>query len=114
MHTVIRLLYRLNLDTLSWTTPSPPSGLQSTPPARTAALAGEDFAASKSVFFFVYLDGFDPDCPIQSSRFCGLRWEGIRREGFVRCLGTLSGCGFFRLTDAFDRPLTSSISSGLQ
>lgn len=36
----------LNLDELSWSTPSPPSGLDSVPPARSAAIAGTDFAAS--------------------------------------------------------------------
>lgn len=42
-------ILRLNLDSLTWDVPSPPSGLHRTPPARSAALAGEDFAASKYV-----------------------------------------------------------------
>ncbi|KAF5363772.1 hypothetical protein D9756_000638 [Leucocoprinus leucothites] len=46
--------YLLNLDTLSWKTPSPPQTLQNTPPARAAALAGEDFAASNRHAFVIY------------------------------------------------------------
>ncbi|KAF9451711.1 hypothetical protein P691DRAFT_796346 [Macrolepiota fuliginosa MF-IS2] len=45
--------YLLNLDTLSWSVPTPPSGLQQTPPARSAALAGEDFAASNRHAFVI-------------------------------------------------------------
>ncbi|KAF8631955.1 hypothetical protein AX15_002116 [Amanita polypyramis BW_CC] len=38
--------YLLNLDSLAWSTPSPPSGLSRVPPARSAAIAGTDFAAN--------------------------------------------------------------------
>ena len=39
----------LNLDTLTWSIPSPPPSLQRTPSARSSAIGGEDFAASKFV-----------------------------------------------------------------
>ncbi|KXN90240.1 hypothetical protein AN958_04031 [Leucoagaricus sp. SymC.cos] len=45
--------YLLNLDTLSWSVPSPPPGLQQTPPARSVAIAGEDFAASNRHAFVI-------------------------------------------------------------
>ncbi|KAI0036714.1 hypothetical protein K488DRAFT_81712 [Vararia minispora EC-137] len=38
--------YLLNLDSLTWAQPSPPSGLGGAPPARSAAVSGFDFAAS--------------------------------------------------------------------
>ncbi|KII94622.1 hypothetical protein PLICRDRAFT_148646 [Plicaturopsis crispa FD-325 SS-3] len=38
--------YLLNLDSLSWFKPSPPANLQSSPPARSAAVSGGDFAAN--------------------------------------------------------------------
>ncbi|KAK2466201.1 hypothetical protein APHAL10511_001843 [Amanita phalloides] len=38
--------YLLDLDKLTWSTPSPPATLNSAPPARSAAIAGIDFAAS--------------------------------------------------------------------
>jgi hypothetical protein len=36
----------LNLDTLTWSTPSPPTGLGRTPAARSATVSGGDSAAS--------------------------------------------------------------------
>ena len=42
--------FSLNLDSLTWSTPVPPLNLKRTPPARSLALSGVDFAASKSVF----------------------------------------------------------------
>ena len=42
-----RFLSSLNLDTLTWTTPSPQGGTSSaSPPPRSAAIGGGDFAAS--------------------------------------------------------------------
>ncbi|TFY74224.1 hypothetical protein EWM64_g9788 [Hericium alpestre] len=38
--------YLLNLNTLIWSTPTPPDGLTNTPPPRSAAIGGSDFAAS--------------------------------------------------------------------
>ncbi|CAL1700948.1 unnamed protein product [Somion occarium] len=38
--------YLLNLDTLTWHSPSPPTQLQGDPPARAGAISGIDFAAS--------------------------------------------------------------------
>ncbi|KZV76045.1 hypothetical protein PENSPDRAFT_727607 [Peniophora sp. CONT] len=38
--------YLLNLDTLTWTTPSHPDGLSQKPAARSQAVSGDDFAAS--------------------------------------------------------------------
>ncbi|KAG6850041.1 hypothetical protein H0H93_002050 [Arthromyces matolae] len=38
---------RLNLDSLTWSVPTPPDNLQRTPVARSAAIFGTDFAASK-------------------------------------------------------------------
>ncbi|KAH9482635.1 hypothetical protein JR316_0004735 [Psilocybe cubensis] len=49
--------FLLNLQTLSWSTPSPPGTLQGAPPSRSAALFGGDFAASKQVFVFLGSDG---------------------------------------------------------
>lgn len=45
--------YLLNLDSLSWSVPNPPASLQSTPSARSAAIAGCDFAASNRHGFVV-------------------------------------------------------------
>ncbi|KAF9568914.1 hypothetical protein CPC08DRAFT_279667 [Agrocybe pediades] len=45
--------YLLNLDTLTWSTPSPPPNLQRSPPSRSAALSGVDFAASNRHGFVV-------------------------------------------------------------
>ncbi|RDB22576.1 Dynein regulatory complex subunit 7 [Hypsizygus marmoreus] len=45
--------YLLNLDTLTWSIPSPPANLQRTPPARSATVAGGDFAASNRHGFVV-------------------------------------------------------------
>ncbi|KAI0322435.1 hypothetical protein OF83DRAFT_1254961 [Amylostereum chailletii] len=38
--------YLLNLDNMTWSRPSPPSGLSIAPAARSAAIGGSDFAAS--------------------------------------------------------------------
>ncbi|TDL29386.1 hypothetical protein BD410DRAFT_779784 [Rickenella mellea] len=38
--------YLLNLDSLQWSLPSPPTGLDQKPPPRSAAVSGGDFAAS--------------------------------------------------------------------
>ncbi|KAA1466489.1 hypothetical protein DENSPDRAFT_791200 [Dentipellis sp. KUC8613] len=38
--------YLLNLNSLTWSKPSPPDGLTVTPPPRSAAIGGSDFAAS--------------------------------------------------------------------
>ncbi|KZT12572.1 uncharacterized protein LAESUDRAFT_5846 [Laetiporus sulphureus 93-53] len=38
--------YLLNLDSMEWTSPDPPDGLTSTPPARSAAISGYDLASS--------------------------------------------------------------------
>ncbi|TFK75923.1 hypothetical protein BDN72DRAFT_809719 [Pluteus cervinus] len=45
--------YLLNLDTLTWSKPSPPANLQRSPAARSAAIAGIDFAASNRHGFVV-------------------------------------------------------------
>ncbi|KAK0206538.1 hypothetical protein DFS33DRAFT_1420130 [Desarmillaria ectypa] len=45
--------YLLNLDSLSWSVPDPPASLRSTPSARSAAIAGCDFAASNRHGFVV-------------------------------------------------------------
>ncbi|KAF9462635.1 hypothetical protein BDZ94DRAFT_1219539 [Collybia nuda] len=50
---VLSQTYLLNLDTLTWSVPSPPSNLQRTPPARSAAVAGGDFAGSNRQGFVV-------------------------------------------------------------
>ena len=39
--------YSLNLDSLIWTVPTPPSGLDDTPPARSSAISGLDLAANQ-------------------------------------------------------------------
>ena len=39
----------LNLSSLAWSPPVPPNNLDSKPPARSAAIGGSDFAASKYV-----------------------------------------------------------------
>ncbi|CAA7259749.1 unnamed protein product [Cyclocybe aegerita] len=45
--------FLLDLDTLTWSTPTPPSTLQRTPPARSAAVSGSDFAASNRHGFVI-------------------------------------------------------------
>ncbi|CAK5275644.1 unnamed protein product [Mycena citricolor] len=45
--------YLLNLDSLTWSVPSPPTTLTRTPPARSAAVAGHDSAASNRDGFVV-------------------------------------------------------------
>ncbi|KAF8974764.1 hypothetical protein BDZ97DRAFT_48231 [Flammula alnicola] len=45
--------FLLNLQTLSWSTPSPPATLKGTPPARSAVVSGSDFAASNRHGFIV-------------------------------------------------------------
>lgn len=45
--------FLLNLQTLTWSTPSPPANLQRSPPARSAAVYGCDFAASNRQGFVV-------------------------------------------------------------
>ncbi|KAF8897520.1 hypothetical protein BD779DRAFT_1667490 [Infundibulicybe gibba] len=45
--------YILSLGTLTWSIPSPPASLQRTPPARSAAIAGGDFAASNRHGFVI-------------------------------------------------------------
>ncbi|KAJ7744440.1 hypothetical protein DFH07DRAFT_22032 [Mycena maculata] len=45
--------YLLNLESLTWSTPSPPVTLQQTPPARSAAVSGVDSAASNRDGFIV-------------------------------------------------------------
>ncbi|KAJ7507791.1 hypothetical protein B0H11DRAFT_1793448 [Mycena galericulata] len=45
--------YLLNLETLTWSVPSPPATLQQTPPARSAAVSGRDSAASNRDGFIV-------------------------------------------------------------
>ncbi|KAJ6613462.1 hypothetical protein B0H10DRAFT_2048593 [Mycena sp. CBHHK59/15] len=45
--------YLLNLETLTWSIPSPPPTLTRTPPARTSAVYGCDFAASNRNGFVV-------------------------------------------------------------
>ncbi|KDR83756.1 hypothetical protein GALMADRAFT_236113 [Galerina marginata CBS 339.88] len=45
--------FLLNLQTLLWSTPSPPANLQRAPPSRSAALFGTDFAASNRHGFVV-------------------------------------------------------------
>lgn len=47
--TLYTYILRLNLETLIWSSPSPPTTLQTTPPPRSAAISGGDFAASKWV-----------------------------------------------------------------
>lgn len=45
---LVMMLYdaSLNLDSLAWAQNSPPDGLNSAPPARSAAISGDDFASS--------------------------------------------------------------------
>ncbi|KJA24664.1 hypothetical protein HYPSUDRAFT_38750 [Hypholoma sublateritium FD-334 SS-4] len=50
--------YILDLDTLTWSTPLPPLNLKRTPPARSLALSGGDFAASNR-HGFVIIGGKD-------------------------------------------------------
>ncbi|KAF7332199.1 hypothetical protein MKEN_00100900 [Mycena kentingensis (nom. inval.)] len=45
--------YLLNLESLTWSTPSPPTNLQRTPPARSYAVSGVDSAASNRDAFIV-------------------------------------------------------------
>ncbi|KAF8076371.1 hypothetical protein FPV67DRAFT_1664652 [Lyophyllum atratum] len=45
--------FLLNLETLTWSVPTPPANLQRTPAARTAAIAGGDFAPSNRQGFVV-------------------------------------------------------------
>ncbi|KAF9476458.1 hypothetical protein BDN70DRAFT_882353 [Pholiota conissans] len=45
--------FLLNLQTLTWSLPSPPSNLQRAPPARSGAISGVDFAASNRHGFVV-------------------------------------------------------------
>ncbi|GLB33795.1 hypothetical protein LshimejAT787_0106790 [Lyophyllum shimeji] len=45
--------FLLNLETLTWSVPTPPTGLQRTPAARTSVIAGGDFAASNRHGFIV-------------------------------------------------------------
>ncbi|KAH6914922.1 hypothetical protein BKA70DRAFT_1257438 [Coprinopsis sp. MPI-PUGE-AT-0042] len=45
--------YLLNLETLTWSTPSPPINLRGTPQARSGAVSGLDFAASNRHAFVV-------------------------------------------------------------
>ncbi|TFK43545.1 hypothetical protein BDQ12DRAFT_731551 [Crucibulum laeve] len=45
--------YLLNLDSLTWSSPSPPANLQRSPPARSAVVFGSDFAASNRHGFVV-------------------------------------------------------------
>ncbi|KAF5331522.1 hypothetical protein D9611_007682 [Ephemerocybe angulata] len=45
--------YLLNMDTLTWSIPSPPANLASTPPARSAAISGIDIAASNRHAFII-------------------------------------------------------------
>ncbi|KAJ6599080.1 hypothetical protein DFH09DRAFT_1271730 [Mycena vulgaris] len=45
--------YLLNLETLTWSVPTPPANLQRTPPARSAAISGCDNAASNRNGFMV-------------------------------------------------------------
>ena len=45
--TLYTYILRLNLETLIWSSPSPPTTLQTTPPPRSAVISGGDFAASK-------------------------------------------------------------------
>ncbi|EAU84773.2 hypothetical protein CC1G_00292 [Coprinopsis cinerea okayama7 len=45
--------FLLNLDTLTWSIPSPPGGLDATPAARSSAVSGVDFAASNRHAFIV-------------------------------------------------------------
>ncbi|KAF8165358.1 hypothetical protein B0H34DRAFT_688877 [Crassisporium funariophilum] len=45
--------YILNLNTLTWTTPSPPINLQRSPPSRSAVVVGSDFAASNRHGFVI-------------------------------------------------------------
>lgn len=52
--------FLLNLETLTWSTPDPPQNLGVLPPARSAAVAGTDFAASNRQGFVV-IGGKGPD-----------------------------------------------------
>ncbi|KAF5388241.1 hypothetical protein D9615_000402 [Tricholomella constricta] len=45
--------FLLNLETLTWSVPTPPANLQRTPAARTAVIAGGDFAPSNRQGFVV-------------------------------------------------------------
>ncbi|KAG7449231.1 uncharacterized protein BT62DRAFT_929205 [Guyanagaster necrorhizus] len=56
--------YLLNLDSLSWSVPDPPASLQSTPSARSAAIAGCDFAASNRQGFVVVGGKGDNSSPL--------------------------------------------------
>ena len=70
---LIIMFSRLNLETLMWSRPSPPTTLQTTPPPRSAVISGGDFAASKWVVSLEYFF-FSCDWNWQSPRFCRHRW----------------------------------------
>lgn len=65
--------YSLNLDSLIWSVPTPPSGLDDTPPARSNAISGFDMAANQRQCHIV-IGGRGSDGSGLSDIWVGLGW----------------------------------------